>query len=83
MDNLEYLLKVNKYYEDKAKLYESVESDSKNKKAVNDAIRNGDIAAARQHNNNIKNSAEKNYGKQKINRAAAMQKQKEKESETK
>lgn len=83
MDNLEYLLKVNKYYEDKAKLYESVESDSKNKKAVDDAIKNGDIDTAKKHNNYIGNSAEKNYGKQRIKRAEAMQKQKEKESETK
>ncbi len=80
MDGLEQLLRVNKYYEDKKKLYESVESDIRNKHKSAEAMRNGDIDSARQATNNIKDKAKKEYAKKQLNRKAEMQKQKEKQN---
>ena len=65
MDGLEQLLRVNKYYEDKKRLYEAVDdeenkpkssmnSTSKNKKLSADALKNGDAEEAQKASNNGK-----------------------------
>ena len=88
MDGLEQLLRVNKYYEDKKRLYEAVDdeenkpkssmnSTSKNKKLSADALKNGDTEEAQKASNNIKDKAKRDYAKMKIKRKKQMEKQKQ------
>ena len=75
IDGLEYLLRVNKYYEDQAKWQESAESDSNNKRRAAEALRHGDHEDATKAVNNIKDKAKKNYAKMQLKRKKEMEKQ--------
>lgn len=76
MNGLEYLLRVNKYYEDQNKLQESAESDSNNKRKSSEALKSGDSDAAKQAANNIKDKSKRDYAKMQIKRKEQMEKQK-------
>ena len=91
MDGLEQLLRVNKYYEDKKKLYEATDEENKsatpvnksmnatsrNKKRASDALKNGNTEEAQQASNNIKDKAKRDYAKMQIKRKKELERQKQ------